>query len=152
MGRLSTLPVFFGLAGKRAVIAGGSEPAAWKVELLAAAGAHVEVFAIEASAELEPLAAGSLGGRVTIVREPWTSRAAIPVARQHLTETALSAQGKRRRRMSDYHYMRRLKPGRLPQPHSSAELRYATHPAVQRASQMSNFRTIASAFFLPTLR
>ncbi len=42
---LSVLPVFFDLAGKRAVVAGGTDGAAWKAELLMAAGARVEVYA-----------------------------------------------------------------------------------------------------------
>ncbi len=42
---LARLPAFFDLKGKRAVVAGGSDAAAWKVELLSAAGARVEVFA-----------------------------------------------------------------------------------------------------------
>src|SRR5690554_3304612 len=42
---LSTLPVFYTLAGKRVLVAGGSAPAAWKAELLAAAGAQVHVAA-----------------------------------------------------------------------------------------------------------
>ena len=39
MEPLARLPVFFGLAGKRAVIAGGNPAVAWKAELLAAAQA-----------------------------------------------------------------------------------------------------------------
>jgi uroporphyrin-III C-methyltransferase/precorrin-2 dehydrogenase/sirohydrochlorin ferrochelatase len=42
---LSVLPVFLALQGKRAVIIGGSDAAAWKAELLAAAGATVDVYA-----------------------------------------------------------------------------------------------------------
>ena len=42
---LSVLPVFFDMTGKRAVVAGGTEGAAWKAELLAAAGAQVHVYA-----------------------------------------------------------------------------------------------------------
>ena len=34
---LSRVPAFFDLKGKRAVVAGGSDAAAWKVELLSAA-------------------------------------------------------------------------------------------------------------------
>ncbi len=45
IGRLCVLPVFFNLDGKRALVAGGSEAALWKAELLAAAGAEVHVFA-----------------------------------------------------------------------------------------------------------
>jgi uroporphyrin-III C-methyltransferase/precorrin-2 dehydrogenase/sirohydrochlorin ferrochelatase len=57
MEPLARLPVFFGLAGKRAVIAGGTPAAAWKAELLAAAGARVEVFAPDACEELRVVAA-----------------------------------------------------------------------------------------------
>src|SRR6202163_3379440 len=57
MEPLARLPVFFGLSGKRAVIAGGTPAAAWKAELLAAAGAQVEVFAAEACEELRAVAA-----------------------------------------------------------------------------------------------
>lgn len=42
---LSVLPVFLDLQGKRAVVAGGTDGAAWKAELLAAAGADVHVYA-----------------------------------------------------------------------------------------------------------
>lgn len=44
MGELATLPVFFDLKGKRAVMAGGSDGAAWKAELLAASGATVDLY------------------------------------------------------------------------------------------------------------
>ncbi len=45
LSALATLPVFFRLTDKRVVLAGGSEGAAWKAELLAATGAQVHVFA-----------------------------------------------------------------------------------------------------------
>jgi uroporphyrin-III C-methyltransferase / precorrin-2 dehydrogenase / sirohydrochlorin ferrochelatase len=45
MAALSVLPVFFGLRDKRAIVAGGSDAAAWKAELLIAAGAAVHVYA-----------------------------------------------------------------------------------------------------------
>lgn len=45
MQSLETLPVFFDLKGRRVIVVGDSEAAAWKVELAAAAGAKVEVFA-----------------------------------------------------------------------------------------------------------
>ncbi|MFS8047805.1 siroheme synthase CysG [Rhizobium sp. BR 314] len=41
---LASLPVFFDIAGKAVLVAGGSDGAAWKAELLAAAGAEVHVF------------------------------------------------------------------------------------------------------------
>ena len=42
---LSVLPVFFDMTGKLAIVAGGTDGAAWKAELLAAAGADVHVYA-----------------------------------------------------------------------------------------------------------
>ncbi|SON55912.1 Siroheme synthase [Hartmannibacter diazotrophicus] len=65
MGPLATLPVFLGLRGQRAVVVGGSAAAAWKAELLAAAGARVEVYAESLEDEMASLlrigaAAGSL--------------------------------------------------------------------------------------------
>src|SRR5262245_29502204 len=57
MEALARLPVFYALAGKRAVVAGGSAAAAWKVELLAAAGAAVDVFAAQPSEEMIEIAA-----------------------------------------------------------------------------------------------
>jgi uroporphyrin-III C-methyltransferase/precorrin-2 dehydrogenase/sirohydrochlorin ferrochelatase len=68
---LSVLPVFLDLAGKRAVVAGGTEGAAWKAELLAAAGASVEVFACEdeISGEMQHIADREPG--LTIHRRRW---------------------------------------------------------------------------------
>jgi len=57
MEPLARLPVFFALGGRRAVIAGGSAAAAWKAELLAAAGAMVEIYAITPSDEMVETAA-----------------------------------------------------------------------------------------------
>jgi uroporphyrin-III C-methyltransferase / precorrin-2 dehydrogenase / sirohydrochlorin ferrochelatase len=57
MEALARLPVFFALAGKRAVIAGGSAAAAWKAELLSAAGAVVDVYAADPSEEMYEVAA-----------------------------------------------------------------------------------------------
>src|ERR1700722_1177977 len=51
MEALARLPVFFALAGKRTIVGGGSAAAAWKIELLSAAGAHVDVYAPEPSDE-----------------------------------------------------------------------------------------------------
>lgn len=45
MADLACLPVFFTLKGKRVLVAGGSAAAAWKAELLASAGAKVQVYA-----------------------------------------------------------------------------------------------------------
>src|SRR5215472_4223024 len=72
MAPLSRLPAFFALNGKRAVIAGGSAAAAWKVELLSAAGAQVEVFAPQASDDMLALASAPPNGAVVIRRRNWS--------------------------------------------------------------------------------
>ena len=71
MESLARLPLFFGLAGKRVVVAGGTAPAAWKAELLTAAGAVVEVFAVEASEELRALAAERSADQLVIHQRKW---------------------------------------------------------------------------------
>ena len=55
IGSLATLPVFWRLDGRRVVVAGGGDPAAWKVELLAATGAQVDVYAREICERLQEL-------------------------------------------------------------------------------------------------
>jgi len=45
MEPLAKLPVFWALDGRRVVVAGGSDAAAWKAELLAACGALVDIYA-----------------------------------------------------------------------------------------------------------
>jgi len=52
MEALARLPVFFGLQGRRAVVAGAGAAAAWKIELLSAAGAHVDVYAVQPADEV----------------------------------------------------------------------------------------------------
>ncbi len=71
LAALSILPVFYTLTGKRVLLAGGSEAAAWKAELLAATGAIVEVAAPEAelSEEMQSLAST---GQVTLLGCHWT--------------------------------------------------------------------------------
>lgn len=66
MQPLARLPVFFTLEGKRAVVEGGSAAAAWKAELLAAAGASVEVFAVVPGDEMLELAKAPPRGAVTL--------------------------------------------------------------------------------------
>ncbi|HLH48369.1 MAG TPA: siroheme synthase [Roseiarcus sp.] len=61
---LATLPVFFKLAGKKAVVAGGSEAAAWKAELLAAAGAKVGIFSPAPCRRMIAVAAGRADARI----------------------------------------------------------------------------------------
>jgi uroporphyrin-III C-methyltransferase / precorrin-2 dehydrogenase / sirohydrochlorin ferrochelatase len=71
MAPLATLPLFFKLEGKRVVVAGGSEAAAWKAELLSAAGATVEVWAADPCADMETLAAEPPGGPILLRRRAW---------------------------------------------------------------------------------
>jgi uroporphyrin-III C-methyltransferase / precorrin-2 dehydrogenase / sirohydrochlorin ferrochelatase len=73
MDRLASLPLFFSLAGRRAVVVGGSDAAAWKAELISAAGASVAVLDAEPCAELEALAADPPGGPVQLERRPWSA-------------------------------------------------------------------------------
>jgi uroporphyrin-III C-methyltransferase/precorrin-2 dehydrogenase/sirohydrochlorin ferrochelatase len=84
---LAILPVFFDLMGKRVIAIGGSEPATWKIELLAAAGAHVQVLApiAEWCDELIALAEnGAAAGTISLVDCRWApsdlSGAALAVA------------------------------------------------------------------------
>lgn len=55
MNALARLPIFLELHGRRAVVAGSDEGAAWKIELLVAAGAVVQVIAPALSAEVADL-------------------------------------------------------------------------------------------------
>lgn len=72
MGRLAKLPLFMDLDDKRVVVAGGSAGAAWKAELLAAAGARVEVYAAEVSDEMTALVSrGTETGSISLHERPW---------------------------------------------------------------------------------
>ena len=72
MGELAKLPVFLDLAGKRAIVAGSSAAAAWKAELLAAAGAHVEVYARAVVGEMRALIErGAASGTLIHMPRPW---------------------------------------------------------------------------------
>lgn len=73
MDALARLPVFFALEGRRAVVAGGNAQAAWKAELLSAAGAQVEVFTEAPAEELLSLAVAPPRGPVTIHRRAVTA-------------------------------------------------------------------------------
>jgi uroporphyrin-III C-methyltransferase/precorrin-2 dehydrogenase/sirohydrochlorin ferrochelatase len=72
MGALARLPAFFALEGKRAVVAGGSQAAAWKAELLSAAGARVDVFAPAPTEDMLTLAAAPPHGAIEIHNRVWT--------------------------------------------------------------------------------
>ena len=71
MEALARLPVFFSLAGKRAVVAGGTAAAAWKAELLSAAGAEVAVFAAQPSEEMRAIAAERAERAIVIHARAW---------------------------------------------------------------------------------
>jgi uroporphyrin-III C-methyltransferase/precorrin-2 dehydrogenase/sirohydrochlorin ferrochelatase len=73
MARLARLPVFFALAEKRAVVAGGSAAAAWKAELLSAAGARVDVYSAAPGEELAALERHPPGGAIRIVTRDWAT-------------------------------------------------------------------------------
>ncbi|MDR3421140.1 MAG: SAM-dependent methyltransferase [Xanthobacteraceae bacterium] len=81
---LARLPVFFALNGKRAMVAGSGNAAAWKAELLSAAGAGVDVVAPEPTDTLCALAANPPGGPVMLFDRAWQpadcAGAAIAVA------------------------------------------------------------------------
>ncbi|MBV6656579.1 MAG: siroheme synthase CysG [Devosiaceae bacterium] len=72
MEPLAVLPVFLNLQGKRVALLGGTEAAAWKAELLAASGAHVEVYAPTLEPEMEALLARDLpAGSLQWHERPW---------------------------------------------------------------------------------
>src|SRR5436190_9372638 len=71
MEPLARLPVFFALEGRRAVVAGGTPAAAWKAELLSAAGAAVEVYAPQPCEELLALAADPPRGAIAVQHRAW---------------------------------------------------------------------------------
>jgi uroporphyrin-III C-methyltransferase/precorrin-2 dehydrogenase/sirohydrochlorin ferrochelatase len=68
---LARLPVFLSLNGERVVVAGGSPAAAWKAELLSAAGARVDVYAPEPGEELLAIANDPPQGEIVIHSRRW---------------------------------------------------------------------------------
>src|SRR5580704_9080408 len=56
MRGLACVPVFFSLAGKRVVLAGGSNAVLWKAELCQAAGSRLDVFSLDSCSGLVALA------------------------------------------------------------------------------------------------
>jgi uroporphyrin-III C-methyltransferase/precorrin-2 dehydrogenase/sirohydrochlorin ferrochelatase len=71
MTALARLPLFVALEGRRALVAGGTAAAAWKAELLSAAGAAVEVYADTPCDELLALAADPPRGPVVLHAREW---------------------------------------------------------------------------------
>ena len=70
LDRLAVLPVFFPLDGRRAVLAGATERAVWKAELLTAAGATLDVYAAAPCAAMRALA--GQGQRLHLIERIWT--------------------------------------------------------------------------------
>jgi len=72
---MPTLPLFHRIAGRKVLVAGASEGALWKAELLAAAGADVRVLAGDAAgaAMFETLAAQPPAGSVSVEPRGWTA-------------------------------------------------------------------------------
>jgi uroporphyrin-III C-methyltransferase/precorrin-2 dehydrogenase/sirohydrochlorin ferrochelatase len=68
---LATLPLFHKLAGRKVVLAGNSEGALWKAELLAATGAELWVFAGSEAEIFAALAADPPAGRVQLHPRDW---------------------------------------------------------------------------------
>lgn len=71
MEALARLPLFYALEGKRALVAGGGGPSAWKAELLSAAGAKVDVYAEEPSEDLLALVNDAPRGAIVLHRRRW---------------------------------------------------------------------------------
>lgn len=71
---LAVLPVFYKLEGKKAVLAGGTDAAAWKGDLLAASGATVHVYAQELCPEFLKVLEGPRGGRFVHHQRPWDNQ------------------------------------------------------------------------------
>ena len=71
MQALARLPVFLSLEDKRVLLAGGTQAAAWKAELLSASGARVEVYADDVCDELMQLASDAPRGAIAIKPRAW---------------------------------------------------------------------------------
>jgi uroporphyrin-III C-methyltransferase / precorrin-2 dehydrogenase / sirohydrochlorin ferrochelatase len=84
IGALARLPVFFALENKRVLVAGGTQAAAWKAELLSATGARVEAFAASFGEEMLALAESPPRGPIALHERTWVdddfAGAAIAVA------------------------------------------------------------------------
>jgi uroporphyrin-III C-methyltransferase/precorrin-2 dehydrogenase/sirohydrochlorin ferrochelatase len=72
MRGLASLPVFFKLAGRRVLVAGGGAGAAWKAELLQATGADVAVLSASPGEDMRALAARV--STITLVARDWAER------------------------------------------------------------------------------
>jgi uroporphyrin-III C-methyltransferase/precorrin-2 dehydrogenase/sirohydrochlorin ferrochelatase len=68
---LATLPLFHKLEGRKVVLAGDSEGALWKAELLAATGAELHIFAGHGAERFGALAADPQAGRIIVHGRGW---------------------------------------------------------------------------------
>jgi uroporphyrin-III C-methyltransferase/precorrin-2 dehydrogenase/sirohydrochlorin ferrochelatase len=68
---LARLPIFFALEGRRVLVAGNGPGAAWKAELVSAAGAHVDLFADEPCEEIRGVAAQPPRGLIVVHERAW---------------------------------------------------------------------------------
>ena len=94
MAALATLPVFYKLQGRKALIAGGSDAAAWKAELLAAAGAEVHVYA----EELDPVFAELIAAPGVSGSYVWHDRTWSPGCFEHMQIAICDAETEARAR------------------------------------------------------
>jgi uroporphyrin-III C-methyltransferase/precorrin-2 dehydrogenase/sirohydrochlorin ferrochelatase len=68
---LARLPIFFALEGRRVLVAGNGPGAAWKAELVSAAGARVDLFADEPCEEIRAVAAQPPRGVIVVHKRAW---------------------------------------------------------------------------------
>lgn len=68
---LATLPLFHKLDGRKVILAGDSDGAVWKAELLAAAGAELMVLAPERPDAFAALAANPPAGQLHVLHRQW---------------------------------------------------------------------------------
>ena len=73
LGALAVLPVFLELKGRRAVVAGAGDALVWKAELVAAAGADVDVLTTAPSSDLDALRQSPPAGSIRIIDREWQS-------------------------------------------------------------------------------
>lgn len=72
MRPLAVLPAFFDLKGKRVVLAGEGDGLLWKCELVAAAGAEIDLYWTgDVPSELSDLVAAPPDGHITVVSRGW---------------------------------------------------------------------------------
>src|SRR6516162_7805404 len=71
MAPLARLPIFVALEGKRVLVAGNGPGAAWKAELVSAAGACVDLFADTPCEEIRAVAAQPPRGSIVVHERAW---------------------------------------------------------------------------------